>query len=251
MRIDIAFCKGSGVVLGYPRKPPLTSHPFSFVLPRGKVTAIVGGNGSGKTTLLRSLLGERFWTAGEIKLLTEDSPLALDRLSAHKIAEIFSYVPQEPLYPLELETRDLLKLAYLPRMGMFSGLPPQAEGEISEVLRQLKIEHLSELPLGRLSTGERQRASLARALLQKPLCLLLDEPTNHLDPGGAFSFWRALNQVRASHNMTLVLVSHDLDFVKRHADHLLAMNQGNKIYEGDPDTFFEADWLQATFGELD
>jgi len=239
------FCQAREVTLGY-RRDRLLGNPLSFRLPTGKAVALLGPNGAGKTTLLKALMGERVLQSGE--LTYRGFSAAVHRLSPRALADFLAIVPQEHDYPSHLPLVEFLKLAYLPRVGLLGKLPASDSPEIAALLDAFGLHPLSHRPLGELSTGERQRAFLARALLQQPKVLLLDEPTNHLDPGAVFTFWQLLAQARLRHGFDVVISTHDLEFARRHCDWVLALKQGAIFYAGEAADFWSADHLHALFG---
>jgi iron complex transport system ATP-binding protein len=205
------FCEARALQLGSPTWA-LTPEPLSFALPEGKVVALVGRNGAGKTTLLHALLGEPVVRAGELSIVGLDARRASYRDRANRIA----FVPQEHEYPGDLVVGSLLRLAFLPRMGLWGTLPTEATGAIAAALDRFGLTKLRDRRLRDLSTGERQRAFLARAILQKPSALILDEPTNHLDPAAVRAFWKALLGEARQNGLNLLVSTHDLDFLRRH-----------------------------------
>lgn len=223
------FCRGRDVTLGHDEQA-ITSRPFSFSLPRGSLTAVLGPNGSGKTTLLKAMLGEPGLLSGGLFLL--GSSISAHRLRPKELSRWVAFVPQEHVFASDSTLDSLLKLAYLPRMGLFGGLPDEAADEIEMLTDVFSLSHLRNRMLKSLSTGERQKSFLGRALLQKPKLLVLDEPTNHLDPGAVFSFWDLLLQRRKNDSFEILISTHDLDFAATHADWVLALKEGNLHYCG-------------------
>lgn len=228
------FCQAKSLVLGT-SDWTLTPEPLSFGLPEGKITALVGRNGAGKTTLLKALLGEPVVRSGDLRIAGLDARSAAYGDRARHIA----FVPQEHEYPGDATVAALLELAYLPRMGLWGKIPAEAPNEIQRALLSFGLVGKQERRLHSLSTGERQRALLARALLQKPKALILDEPTNHLDPAAVRSFWKALLAETRASGLNLLVSTHDLEFLRRHCDFVLALENGKKAFEGTRESFLE------------
>jgi len=190
-------------------------HPLCDVVlefPRGKLIALIGRNGAGKTTLLRALLGEPVLSTGKLSLPG------------------VAFVPQEHLYPPDLVVRGLLGLAFLPKLGWFRHLQPQDCAAIEEALVGFGLVPLADRSLKALSSGERQRVFLARAVLQQPKVLLLDEPTNHLDPAAVRGFWELLLEKRRGASFDVVASTHDLAFVQGHADWVCGLEKGRAVF---------------------
>ncbi|MBI4405127.1 MAG: ABC transporter ATP-binding protein [Deltaproteobacteria bacterium] len=248
METLINFCCARKVVLGYESQLPFTQLPLSFDLPASKIVALIGPNGSGKTTLLRGLLGEQLPLKGEFYL--EHFRKTSSRITARELSEYAAFVPQEHIYPLDLRLLDLLRLAFLPKAGLLGRLPHRKDPRLESMLSAFGLVKLAARPLRKLSSGERQRAFLARALLQVPKLLLLDEPTNHLDPGAARTFWNTLVTYRAQHrDLSVVVSTHDWHFVNVHADWVLALKSGVLYFNGPKDQFLRQQMWDGLFAQ--
>jgi ABC-type cobalamin/Fe3+-siderophores transport system ATPase subunit len=234
-----AFCEAEGLVLGT-GSWCLTPEPLTFGLPAGKITALVGKNGAGKTTLLRALLGEPVVLGGDLRLAGLDAR----RASYTDRARAIAFVPQEHEFPGDATVETTLKIAFLPRMGLWGGLPEGAQGEVDRSLESFGLISLRDRRLRDLSTGERQRAFLARAVLQHPKALILDEPTNHLDPAAVRDFWKALIAQTRERQLELLVSTHDLDFLRGQCDHILALDTGRIAFSGSREEFL-ADNVEA------
>ena len=243
----LSFCRGENLRLGHSKKLEVTSQPLSFAFPKSALTALVGANGAGKTTLLKAIAGEDVLLDGSIWLA--DEKRALNQLDPQTLAQTVAVVPQEHVFPADLLVIDLLRLAALPKVGIFGKLPARVDPEIVEIIAALNLSALALRPLRRLSTGERQRAFLARALLQHPKILVLDEPTNHLDPGGIFSFWNLLEEQRRKRQIEVIVTTHDLAFVQQFAQWVLAIKSGRVVYEGNSETFFKREIPTILYGQ--
>lgn len=223
---------------------PFLSSTLDFEVPESKFIAVLGPNGSGKTTLLRTLIGEQKPIAGRLDLLGQNSI----ELRPADLSTLVSYVPQEHEYPLNLHVVDLLRYAFLPQKGWFDRLPDADDPRIAHVVTQFRLEGLSDRPLFRLSTGERQRAFLARACLQEPRVLILDEPTNHLDPGGVSAFWNVLKTIQVAQRLSVLMSTHELQMVQTHCDWVLAIKPDGVLFNGPSETFFEKNLPQTLYG---
>lgn len=221
---------------------------LSFSLPQGKLVALLGRNGAGKTTLLRRLLGDFEKPTGIVRLGNEMKELR--EISSAQMAHLVAFVPQEHIYPGDLKLADLLRLAYLPRMGWWGKLPPGADEEIKSSLSRFRLSALAERRLRQLSTGERQRAFLARAILQRTEILFLDEPTNHLDPAGAAEFWQILEAERNGRHLHGVISTHDLAFVRKYCDWIVGLDSGKLIFDGSAEKFWRDGHLERIYGTL-
>jgi zinc transport system ATP-binding protein len=182
----------------------------------GEVTALVGPNGAGKTTLLQAILGQVPYT-GEIRFC---------RAREHGEGEPrIGYVPQH--LPLDRDAPvtvlDFFAISSRQR-PVFLGPSRRTRDAARESLSRAGVGHLIRRPLGRLSGGELQRVLFALALRDDPDILLLDEPVSGVDVAGEELFCDFLSQVQRDSRFSLLLVSHDLSVVTRHADQVICLN---------------------------
>jgi iron complex transport system ATP-binding protein len=236
------FIRGEGIVLGFGKRA-LAEKAWDFSFPSGKPIALVGRNGAGKTTLLRALLGERTLLRGQVYLWGEPR----ERVKHH--GQI-GFVAQEPVLPAHLVARDVLALAFLAELGNFGRAQALHRERVDRALEDFGITSLAERRVGSLSTGERQRIALARALLQRPKLLLLDEPTNHLDPEARYRFWETLLRESTRGGCDVVVSSHDLEMVRQHAGWICALANGSPLYVGESESFWRGDLPSKLFGGI-
>jgi len=244
---ETELCRGDQVVLAY-GKLRVTPHPLEFWFPAGHLIALVGRNGSGKTTLLRALIGERTLAGGEIFLW--DGSVAIRKTKPRQIAGRIAFVAQEQTVPTHLTLFDMLSLAFLPGLGWFGRLNAAQRQRIQDTMEAFGIASLADKRVKEISTGERQRAALARAILQNPRLLILDEPTNHLDPEAKARFWGSLIRETRENGCDVIVSSHDLNWVRRHATWICALSEGEIVYNGESDTFWKGEFLKRVFGEI-
>jgi len=182
----------------------------------GEVTALVGPNGAGKTTLLLAILGLIDYT-GEIRFC---------RAEEHgRGAPRIGYVPQRLDFDRNapMTVLDFFSLSSQ-RYPIVLGHSRASRTSARESLAQAGASHLAGRPLGKLSGGELQRVLLALALRDNPDILLLDEPVSGVDAAGEELFCDFLDQIHSASRFSLLLVSHDLSVVSRHADRVICLN---------------------------
>ena len=175
------------------RTGELILHGISLSIGRGELVAIIGGSGTGKTTLLDTMCGLRPPAAGQVHRDGEQGR--------------HGYVPQDDIIHLTLPLRRTL--GYTAGLRLPAGTTPgQAEQAVTDVLKALELADRADLPVGRLSGGQRKRASIAAELLTRPGVFFLDEPTSGLDPARGAELMRTLRQL-ASEGTTVVLTTHN------------------------------------------
>ena len=196
----------------------------SLSIPRSEIYGLVGPSGAGKTTLIRMLSGLAVPTAGTAKLLGSSMP-SERRAVEHR----FGYMPQErAIY------RDLSVAENLLFFGQIYGMPRSRIVERTrELLDLMKLSDRGKQRADRLSGGEKQRLSLACALLHEPEALLLDEPTIGLDPALRREFWDHFHELN-SDGRTILLTTHYLNEAEW-CDRVGLMQRGRLIAEGTPD----------------
>jgi iron complex transport system ATP-binding protein len=215
-----------GLSAGYGSKVVLRD----ITLPRiesGHITALVGPNGAGKSTLLRVLAG-LLPARGSIRF--GDRELVGASLDAH--ASLVSFMPQ--LQPQRVELTVLESVIAALKASPVDGAPlgsRDAERRAAAVLERVHITDLALEPLGHLSGGQRQLASLAQAVVREPAVLLLDEPTSALDLGHQAAVMELVSALAAEGRVVIEVV-HDLTLAARWAAHVVVMHEGQLATAG-------------------
>ncbi|HUD06330.1 MAG TPA: ABC transporter ATP-binding protein [Candidatus Saccharimonadales bacterium] len=190
-------------------------------LPAGKTIGFIGPSGAGKTTLIRGIVGSLRATSGEINVFNEKAGSA-------NLRKQVSYMTQElSVYP-DLTVKENLK--YFVTMA---GQPRRkTEAVVSEVLETVDLTSKSASLVRDLSSGQKQRVSLAIALIGSPKLLVLDEPTVGLDPVLRKKLWNLFADL-ANNGATLIISSHSMDEAER-CDDLVLIRDGRLIAHSSP-----------------
>lgn len=210
---------------------------------RGQITAILGLNGSGKTTLLRAILQEIPYT-GQIAFHcghdhTKPNPRHV------------GYVPQKLRIEsnMPLTVRDLLGVS-MQRRPIFLGFRANLTAQMSAMLKEVGAqEALLDRPLEKISGGEQQRVLLALAMQPEPELLLLDEPAAGIDFQDQEKFYDLICRLNRERGTTIVLVSHDVSMVSKHAHQILCLKDGQIHCQGTPSEINRPETLQQIFGK--
>jgi ABC-2 type transport system ATP-binding protein len=209
------------------RRPVIAINDVSLRLERGGTIGVLGANGSGKSTLIRLVSGLLTLDVGRVEVFGHDivrEEMAVKRLINRVSVDAAFF---KKLSPME----NLLFAARL--YGIDAKVARRNAVLITERLG------IAEKRLGRpveqLSRGMQQKVAIARALLTSPALLLLDEPTTGLDPRSKLDVQAFIEEIRKSHDASIVLTTHDLDEADRLCDDIVVLNDGRVVAHGSPD----------------
>jgi ABC-2 type transport system ATP-binding protein len=194
----------------------------TFTIARGECVAILGQNGSGKSTLVRLLSTLLIDDGGEARIFGHD--IVKD---ASTIRRLVNRVSVEASFFKKMSAAENLSYA-----ARFYGMTPhQTRKGIPEILNRVGFppERRSEA-MENLSRGMQQKVALARALLTSPVLLLLDEPTTGLDPRSKLEVQEFIRQVRAEHDATILLCTHDMAEAETLADRIGVLDRGRLLF---------------------
>ncbi|MGH9247618.1 MAG: ABC transporter ATP-binding protein [Acidimicrobiales bacterium] len=211
-------------------KQPVTAlDGVNFSVRAGELCAVVGPNGAGKSTLFRVLTGLTTPTVGSVSVMG----LNPVRQSV-AVRRVVGFVPADDrsLY-LRHTARENLVFH-----GNLQGITPRARlrRRVDEVLELVGLDFAAERAGFALSAGMRSRLQLARALLHDPTVLILDEPTGSVDPVASHELLRLLETVTAQRGLAVLISSHRLEEIEALHDHVLLLDRGHVVYEGDLDS---------------
>lgn len=218
-------------------------HGVDFDLHAGEVLCVAGPNGCGKSTLLRAVTGLIPLRGGEVSI----GGRSLRDLGAKERARRCAVQPQAEAPLFDYTVGQFVLLGRHPHRAAMS-LPSSADREaVTRALHETDLGGLESRSIRGLSTGEWQRALLARALAQDSTLLLLDEPAAHLDPGHRFSVHALLRRLAREHRRAVLCISHDLNLASEFGDRLLLMKGGRVHALGMPEEVLTPENLRAVF----
>jgi cobalt/nickel transport system ATP-binding protein len=217
----------------YPMADQAAVTNLNLRLPTGRKTALIGQNGCGKSTLF--LLADGLCRPQQGEILLDGLPLKFDRHTLNRWRQRVGLVFQDPEQQLVAPTVES-DISY----GLCNqGLP---DGEVAERVQQtladFQLTELARRPLHHLSLGQKKRVSIAGVMTLSPDLVLLDEPTAYLDPVQTRNLLAELENIVRS-GTTLLIATHDLDFVYQWADWVLVMSEGSLLLEGETLSVFE------------
>jgi iron complex transport system ATP-binding protein len=154
---------------------------------------------------------------------------------------------QDTILLFSFEVREFVRQGRHPHMGNSLFESQEDERWVDWALEKTCLQEFAHRRVMEMSSGEFQRAVLARTLAQRPRLVLLDEPTANLDIGYQVEIFRLLRQLAKSENFVGVVVTHELNLAAEMADHVLLLHGGNCLCQGKPDDVFQADLLSRAF----
>lgn len=215
---------------------PVLEH-ITLDVKKGEFLGVIGPNGSGKTTLLKIIVGLIKPTSGRVTLFGTDPTNFHDRSK-------MGYVPQragQNLFNFPITVEEIVS------MGITSNKVKKGD-PIREALNAVEMHKYRNRLIGELSGGQQQRVFIARALIGNPELLILDEPTVGVDSEAQAAFYELLQKLNKKMNLTLVLVSHDIDVVAKEVTTIACLN-GTLICHVPPKEFMKKDYLEKVYGK--
>ncbi len=219
-------------------------HDINFTIKEGSYTAIVGHTGSGKSTLLQHLNALKVPTSGSVWLDNYEINASKKQEALNDIRRQVGVVFQFPEAQLFEET-----------VGKDIAFGPQNFGVSEEEAMQrardiLPVVGLDESYMDRspfdLSGGQMRRVAIAGVLVMQPSVLVLDEPTAGLDPKGQLEMMDLFNELHEKEDITIVLVTHQMEDVAKYADHMIVLDTGKVVGTSSPrEVFKNEEWLQS------
>ena len=199
------------------------------------ITGLVGANGAGKSTLIKILLGLQEPTRGSASVLGHDVAT-----EASLVRGRVGYMPEHDCLPPDVSASEFV--LHLARM---SGLPPAAARErTADVLRHVGLDEERYRLLGGYSTGMKQRAKLAQALVHDPELVLLDEPTNGLDPASRIDMLTLVRRIGTDFGISVLVTSHLLGELEKVSDHVVVLDGGTLLRSTPTSSFLDATGTQ-------
>ncbi len=206
---------------------------INLTVKQGEVVVVIGPSGSGKSTLCRTINRLETIDSGEIKILgtplpEEGKQLAELRSQVGMVFQSFNLFAHRTV--LDNVTMGSIEVLHKPKK--------EAQEEAMQLLKRVGVEaHAHKYP-AQLSGGQQQRVAIARSLAMHPKAMLFDEPTSALDPEMINEVLDVMTEL-AKDGMTMIVVTHEMNFARRVADRVVFVNDGYILEEGTPDEFFD------------
>jgi iron complex transport system ATP-binding protein len=216
---------------------------LTFEIERGGFCGIIGPNGSGKSTVLKLISKVLLPTGGIVNI--DGAPLA--SISMRDLARRMAVVGAEAYFAFPFRVWDVVLMGRSPFVGRINPFHTDDYQTAEESLRKTEAWEFRDRFVHELSTGERQRVLLARALTQQPQILLLDEPTAHLDLHFEIEIFQILKNLNVKENLTIVCVSHNLNLMAEFCRKLIVLQNGKCRKIGTPQEIFQPALLKEIF----
>ena len=232
------------VVAGYENKTVV--HGVSLAIPSNKISVIIGANACGKSTLLKTMARLIKPISGNVTL----DGVPIDKMAPKQFARVVGLLPQSPLVPEGISVADLIGRGRFPHQSLFGGWTKKDYEAVAEAMELMKITELANRNIDELSGGQRQRVWIAMALAQQTDILFLDEPTTYLDITYQVEILDLLTDLNRKYGTTIVMVLHDINLSARYADHIIALQKGKLVDQGEPSKVITSKLIKDIF-ELD
>ena len=227
---DLGWCVAGQIILS----------DISFDLVEGGFIGLLGPNGAGKSSLLRCLYRYLPPSSGHIEYLGQDIWQMSGKRYAQDVAVVLQHTPQQ----FQLNVTEVVALGAVPHLSWFSQGSESEARLVAQALDKVGLTHKAKANFESLSGGEKQRAMIARAVVQKPKLLIMDEPTSHLD----VKYQIQIMELAKSLGVTVLASFHDLNLAGAICDRLLVLDNGRLVANGVPEEVLTEQLLSDVFG---
>ncbi|HLR09387.1 MAG TPA: ABC transporter ATP-binding protein [Bacillota bacterium] len=219
-------------------------HHINGTIKKGEITTIIGPNGSGKSTLLGVLTDNLQPQEGHVVL----DGKAINQYKPKELARMLGVVHQQNVAPADMTVEKLVYYGRLPHKKAFSLKSEQDEAMVEWALKCTGLYDKRHDLIDTLSGGQQQRAWIAMALAQNTPLLFLDEPTANLDIYYQYEVLELIKRLCDEHNLTIVMVLHDINQAIQYSDTVIAMKQGRIVARGAPQTTVTKQLIYDVYG---
>lgn len=216
---------------------------LTFEINRGEFVGLVGPNGSGKTTLLKCLSKLYTPQEGSIQLDGRD----LRKLSQSEGAKIYAVVPAEFSMDMNITINDTVLLGRYPYLESLWWEKERDEKIALDAMEKFNVLDFGNRKLGELSSGEKQRVLIAKAIAQEAKVLLIDEPVAHLDLGYQMGIMEMLKGL-ANDGVTILAAMHELNLAVKYCDKLIVLDKGKVVACGKPGEIVTQKLIEDVYG---
>ena len=213
-------------------------------IPHQSFLALIGPNGSGKTTLLRVMSKALRPQRGAAML--DGSPLA--SFSARKLAQKLAVISSEQHFEFPFSVANVVAMGRFPHLNRLERMSDEDWKIVDEAMERTCVRDFRNRSISQLSSGEKQRVLIARAIAQQPSILMLDEPNAHLDINHQIAIFNLLRTLNRQHQMTVIVVLHDRSAAAAFCETMVLLHQGRIVRTGTPAEVITEELIQQTYG---
>jgi iron complex transport system ATP-binding protein len=215
---------------------------ISFSMGKGQMVGLIGPNGCGKSTMMKCICKIHEPTNGTIMVDGRD----VSQMKPAEVAKLVATVPAEAGPTFGMSVMDMVMLGRYPFVDRVWWETKDDERIVREALRTFGLDGMRRNLVSMLSSGERQRALIAKAYVQEPKLMLVDEPTSHLDMKYKLDVMEYLRSMARS-DMTVMVAEHDISLMARYCDVCIIMKHGRIVTIGDPKKVITADLIRDVY----
>jgi len=216
---------------------------ISLDIEKGDFIGIIGPNGSGKTTLLRLMSRVLLPQRGSVNFTGED----IARMNFKEFCQKVAFVAQDTAINFPFTVLEIVLMGRIPHLKRLQFETKKDIAITEDALMLTDALNLKGKNISELSSGERQRVIIAKALAQQPLLLFLDEPTSHLDIGHQIQILDLLKKLNRRNNLTIVMVLHDLNLASEYCNRIVLLHRGEIFKEGKPEEVLTYQNIEAVY----
>ncbi len=242
-QIEDFFLKADKLAIGYDKHALPLHKNITVSLKPGQFTCLLGPNGAGKSTLIKTLCGFIKPMGGQVWYGNEK----IERIPEIQRAKRVSVVLTDRLDVQNLSVFELVALGRTPYTGFFGKLLPHDIELVYHAIEEVGLKDFAQKSIDKMSDGERQKAMIAKALVQETPFIVLDEPAAFLDLPAKIEIMQLLRRLSKQKNRGILLSTHDLDMALQIADKIWLMAQGKTLQEGIPEDLVLTDQFKRFF----
>ncbi len=214
---------------------------ITLEIPHQSLLALIGPNGSGKTTLLRVMSKALRPQHGTV--LFDGQPLVT--FSARKLAQKLAVISSEQHFEFPFSVADVVAMGRFPHLNRLERMSDRDWKIVDEAMERTSVLDFRNRSISQLSSGEKQRVLIARAIAQQPSILMLDEPNAHLDINHQIAIFNLLRTLNRQHQMTVIVVLHDLSAAAAFCETMVLLHRGQIVRTGTPAEVITAELIQT------
>ncbi len=228
--------------LSYDGKTKILSN-FSINFEMGKISMILGPNGSGKSTLLKAMVGYLPLLSGDISIKGK----SIKKQSRLDLAKQISLIPQHFSQNFDFTVEELVLMGRFPYIGYWESYSKKDKEIVEKILNELDLYRMKDKFYNRLSGGEKQRVSIARALAQDTDIILMDEAFVNLDINHQLELMNFIKTINEKQGKTIIFVSHNINLAAEYGDRIFFIKKGELFLEGKPQEVINSENLGKLF----